>query len=219
MQSFKLFYEEYLLEDVSVQELNAAFNNIVNILRDMGYTLIKDDSSYQMRVGRKISVGEPSRMWYDKNKEALFTLAHEFAHALQWKYPDPKDKDIKLSDFKNFDRFQEREEELKVSPFASRGDTFNPTANLIHSDNVNKLAKSLKKIWYELDAWVGGLEYIPKDLHPEYKHFLKEYLNTYFNAIPQGIEVDFNDFEHLTDMMNALDYTVEDLPPRFQGLQ
>ncbi|MBF0207895.1 MAG: hypothetical protein HQK53_13510, partial [Oligoflexia bacterium] len=123
------------------------------LLKDKGYTVHKHGFSYTMRKDRKlgISPGDSSRE-RENYKEpllnipyirTLFTLAHEVGHVLQW--------DDETDTREKFDEF------------------LNQRANAEYLETQN--LENLHKLWYELDAWIKGMQFIPVEYKRQYKQY------------------------------------------------
>lgn len=139
-----------------------------NLLKSKGYTIHKADFAYTVRGGRKVGLSKKDTMEPDKNPKyirALFTLAHEVGHILQW--DDSTDKKEKFDEF--YDQIQSTQ-----STNPEKVDT------ILH----------IQKLWYELDAWVKGMEFIPMELQLRYKNYAYRSYLTYMETLPRYYRTD-----------------------------
>lgn len=95
--------------------------------------------------------------------KVLFTLAHEVGHALQWDHDT--DEMERFDDF-----FDEVWAEKRKATMTGMTDEIKSAIETI---------QHIHKMWYEINAWVKGLEYIPKELTEKYKKYAIYYLFTY----------------------------------------
>lgn len=191
MQSFETFYEKFSLnpmdwfrspevkrklreQEIALRENDRrhARENIAklkNVLKINGYTIHKSDAAYTIRKSRVVGLSKSDTRKNDNNPKfirALFTLAHEVGHTLQW---DENDRKI------NFDQF------------------FDETVDLrLNNTNPEKLQTILhiQQLWYELDAWVKGMEFIPMELKARYKKYAYQSYQTYMDRLPRYYRTD-----------------------------
>jgi len=139
------------------------FKKLKDVTSKLGYTIHKHPYDYQNTKKRKIGLMKPNPKDYGASDipyiNVLFTLAHEVGHALQVDYT----KEIR-SDFYTVWR-----DEYIKSP---------------KGINDEELI-SLEKLYYELDAWVRGMEYIPTELKAQYKKYAYGAYKTYMRKFPK----------------------------------
>lgn len=137
-------------------------------LRDKGYTIHKHGYAYTVRGSRKVGLSTDDARVGDKSFQneltlpyikVLFTLAHEVGHTLQWSDDDTKEN------FEDF--FKAQKEAEKIDPYKRLE------------------LESLHKLWYELDAWVKGMQFIPNELRQKYKQYAYHSYTSYMKKIPQ----------------------------------
>jgi hypothetical protein len=168
------------------EKVSKNMKDIRNILKTMGYNLKKADYSYTTRKDKLVAI-EKIRSWRtipeykQKYVSALFILAHETGHTLQW----GNDNKQKLFDF----FFQKT--------YSANDDTEKSKLN------------HLEKMYYEIDAWVLGLQFIPDFMRPSYKRYAISNLKTYAASKPE--EVVYSDYPYLKDVMDQLRITDNDL--------
>ena len=197
MDSFEIFYEKFSLNPknwfqspevkrkLREQEIAMRANDrrharenikkLKDLLKSKGYLIYRSDiGSYSARKSRMIGLSDQD-ITYDKRKytgslslayiRALFTLAHEVGHALQW--DDGTDKE------ERFDEFHDQ------------------VLNAKNDDPEQvKYILDLQKIWYELDAWDKGMEFIPIELKPQYKKYAYNNYQTYMDRLPRYYRTD-----------------------------
>ena len=81
-------------------------------------------------------------------------MAHEVGHVLQWQ--DEDNTQVRFMEF------------------------YNQKFNEPH----NRWLPHIHKLWYELDAWGRGMEYIPLEYREEYKQYAYYAYKTYMDALP-----------------------------------
>lgn len=170
----KLREQEIALRENDRRHARENISKLKNVLKTKGYTIHKSDNgSYTLRNGRLLGLSKDDIVT-DKTKytgslsipyiRVLFTLAHEVGHVLQW---DDNDKKTK------FDEFYIQVKNLKTKdPEAEQ--------NLL----------TLQKVWYELDAWVKGMEFIPVELKPQYKKYAYKYYTMYMDGLSKYYRTD-----------------------------
>ena len=195
MESFALYYEKFSLnprnwfiskeeklrireEDIKMRKaamLHARenFKRMKDLLASKGYRIHKHDYSYTVRGDRKLGIENPKG---DKIKisnrqldipylRTLFTMAHEVGHVLQWN----DETDIKHKFW-----------EFYASEKNAENDSAYSRLNLEH----------MHKVWYELDAWLQGMQFIPV----EYRGLYKKYaFNAYKTYMDRGPKYYYND--------------------------
>lgn len=139
------------------------------ILRERGYTLHKNDFAYTNRSDKKLALSKSDsreKKVYDDPVNnlpyirTLFTLAHEVGHVLQW------DEETNTKEnFENF--FQEVISTKRNNPWKEQE------------------IRSLHKLWYELDAWVKGMEFIPMEYKRQYKQYAYKAYGSYMDKLPK----------------------------------
>jgi hypothetical protein len=175
MESFELYFEknflsrffidkdaEQLLSEKTRRTASVYIKQLKDILKQKGYTIHKHSFAYTVRKDRKVGLSKKDTADYPYNKEmkhlnkkyikTLFTLAHEVGHVLQWN--DETDMKQRFEEF--FDERQKLSSEVEF-----------------------KKLQNLQIVWYELDAWVKGMEFIPIEFKPEYKKYALYYYTTY----------------------------------------
>lgn len=191
MESFALYYEKFSLnprnwfiskeeklrireEDIKMRKaalLHARenFKKMKDLLASKGYKIHKHEYSYTTRQERKLGMEPPRR---DKLKigerkldipylRSLFTMAHEVGHVLQWN--DETNNKHKFEEF------------FQAEKHAERNDGGYSRLNLEH----------MHKVWYELDAWVQGMQFIPMEYQQVYKKYAFDAYKTYMNNGPK----------------------------------
>lgn len=137
------------------------------LLKDKGYTIHKHGYSYTTRKERKLGISPNDTSREIKGyKEpllnipyirTLFTLAHEVGHVLQW--------DDETNTKEKFDEF---------------------STELFDANHYKKMdLESLHKLWYELDAWVKGMQFIPVEYKRQYKQYAHRAYQTYMHKFPR----------------------------------
>lgn len=184
MITFELYYEAFSLNPINwfrQQETQLKINAknsekyvkpLIDLLHHKNYKIIKSDNgSYTVRRGRILAIdpNEDRREFgklYDKDEllsmpeiRHLFTLAHEVGHVLQW--DDETDTKYKFNDF-----------------YDSQKASKNPM------DEAN--LKKLHTLWYELDAWIQGMQFIPVEYKQKYKRYAYDSYKTYMNKSPKS---------------------------------
>lgn len=161
-QRAKIEAEDREFRNAARQKATYAFKELKDLLQQKGYSLQRHKFAYHQRKDRKLALSR-----YDTNEKlkykgkvsdikymkALFTMAHEVGHVLQW-----RDEDNTITRFDEF---------------------FKATHN-----NPDVWLEHLHKMWYELDAWVNGLKYIPLEFREEYKQYAYHSYKTYMRALP-----------------------------------
>lgn len=177
MVSYQEFYEAFSLNPMnwfSRQEnqmrSNARKNahiyikQLKDLLKSKGYAIHKSDrGSYTVRSGRKVGL-DPKDLKDKQYKKGvlsiqyirvLFTLAHEVGHVLQW--DDETDSKHKFLEFwdqvKHLDKGSKERDEIE----------------------------HIHKLWYELNAWVEGMQFIPMEYRSQYKKYAYDSYKTYMN--------------------------------------
>lgn len=187
MESYQEFYEAFSLnpknwfakEDDQLRSkarshASTYIKQLKDLLKSKGYTIQKSDrGSYTVRATRLVGI-DPKDTVHDKNvknyKEGplsipyirvLFTLAHEVGHVLQWN--DETDTKHKFMEF--WDQIKDLEEGSKERD------------ELVH----------IHKLWYELNAWVEGMQFIPVEYKKQYKKFAYDSYNSYMNEALKSV--------------------------------
>jgi hypothetical protein len=202
MESFSVFFENLgfkhaqpdsarsqkkkkKLENIR-EKVSKNIKDIRNILKTMGYNLKKADYSHTIRKNKLVAIEKIRWLphvpnYKQKYVSALFTLAHETGHTLQWGDDDKK---------KFFDFFFQK-------TYSANDDT--EKIKLTH----------LKQMYYEIDAWVLGLQFIPDFMRPSYKAYAISNLRSYSAAKPK--EIVYSDYPYLKDAMDQMRITDSDL--------
>ena len=138
-------------------------SKIKDILDDLGYLLKKGDYDHTVRRYRLVALSR-RKQWtlpkhaYDKKYISnLFALAHETGHAMQW-----------------------------VGNKEEKFDYFFSLIQNAKSEDERKELKHLEQMFYEIDGWVKGKQFIPRYL-----------LNSYFKEAEISLQ---------TYMKHPLDY-------------
>ena len=191
MESFETFYEKFSfnprdwfrspevkrklrMQEIAIRSFDRRharenIKKLKDLLKSKGYIIHKSDYSYTVRKDRKVGLSNKDIITNDMNKyqgslsipyiRTLFTLAHEVGHVLQWTDNDKKER---------FDEFFKQQMETRRStPWREN--------ELLH----------LHKMYYELDAWVKGMEFIPVELKPQYKKYAYDSYKTYMKKLPK----------------------------------
>lgn len=174
-EKLRIAEEDKKLKDQARRNAHIYIPKLKQVLKDNGYIIHKHGYSYTSRKEKTLglSPSDSSREDY-KYKDpvltipyikVLFTLAHEVGHILQW--------DTETNTKYKFEEFYEAQKEAeKESPY-KRLDL-----EIIH------------KLWYELDAWVRGMQFIPIELKPQYKQYAYRAYRTYMTKVPKYHRVD-----------------------------
>ena len=185
MESFNTYYEKFSLNplkwfrrELSASELKMKEDarkkaslyipKLKQILKDRGYSIHKHDFAYTVRKDRKLGLSKKDTMG-DKTKysnplnninyiKAWFSLAHETGHVLQWN--EETDTNEKFDEF--FQEIREKKFEFDKE-------------QVLH----------IHKLWYELDAWVKGMSFIPSEYRSAYKQYAFNSYKTYMNRSPK----------------------------------
>jgi hypothetical protein len=138
------------------------------LLRDRQYLIMKHDFAFSHKDSRMIGLSRSDSRDTTKFKDpvnnipymkVMFTLAHEIGHVLQW-----RDDGRKV----NFEKFCD--ELFKAAQ--------------THSKKEQEV-KSLHNLWYELDAWVRGLELVPQEYKSQYKQYAYMFYKSYMDREPK----------------------------------
>jgi hypothetical protein len=140
------------------------------ILKQEGYTIHKHDYSYTARKDKKLGLSPTDSSREPMNyKEpllnipyikTLFTLAHEVGHVLQW--DNENNTRIRFNEF-----YAAQSSAAKIDPYKKLD------------------LESLHKLWYELDAWVKGMQFIPVEYKRQYKQYAYRAYQTYMTKLPK----------------------------------
>lgn len=235
MISFKLFFEnlgqkhaipnsprsqrKQNQKDTYRRKAAESFSKMKDLLEKMGYVVKGEDEytneygPYHMRPGKYIrmanmnkfdKIGQPKNLPKNYYK-ALFILAHEVGHSLQY----VGDTNVQKSDF--------ADRHIDTSYYSNRNNKYDvPTGKRTY-----ELSKQLDIIYHEIDAWIRGLEFIPKELQGSYKEYAKFPLQGYLGRlIKYKVTLEeLEDFPELGERLNVMDFNVEDLPQEFRGKQ
>lgn len=170
---FKTPEKDQLLKDTDDKirtevrkDVHTNIRKLKYVLKEMGYVVHKHDFAYHLKKDRKIGISKsdiyeksPQKIPYVK---ALFTLAHEVGHALQWE----PGTDLQY----NFKELWAKQ--LAQSQFIQRGLT-------------DKALEDQIRLYYELDAWVRGMQFIPIRLKAQYKKYAYWSYKTYMHRHPK----------------------------------
>ncbi len=189
MESFDIYYEKFSLnpkhwfispdekrhidqenkklKDQARKNAHIYIPKLKQILKQEGYTIHKHDFSYTTRKQRKLGLSTKDGKEEYKDSilsipyiKVLFTLAHEVGHVLQW--------DTETDTKYRFEEFYEAQKEAERE---------NPYKRL-DLENIHKL-------WYELDAWVRGMQFIPIEYKQQYKQYAFKAYKTYMTKVPK----------------------------------
>lgn len=189
MISYELYQEMFSLRNLFFSKKNSEFQKkkqdalrparenflkLKKLLTSRGYRIIKSDdgTNYHTRKTKLIGLVN-SKDHHTKLKNepeflrVLFTLAHETGHALQWSEDGNM---VRLSD-KCDEMYEHLSRTLGRNPSWSNIDTQDP----MHW----RLLTELYDFWYELDAWIQGIKFIPPAYHNMYKQYAKKCYMTY----------------------------------------
>jgi hypothetical protein len=191
VESFALYYEKFSLNPrnwfmskeeklrireqdiemrkVAMRHARENFKKMKDLLASKGYRIHKHDFSYTVRGDKKVGMEPPRR---DKIKigdrqldipylKTLFTMAHEVGHVLQW--------DDSTNNKHKFDEFYLSQLRAEID------NGYNHRLNLEH----------IHKVWYELDAWIQGMQFIPMEYKQIYKKYAFDAYKTYMNRGPK----------------------------------
>jgi hypothetical protein len=197
VESFEIYYEKFSLnpknwfispeekariaEQDKLLRSNARKNahiyipKLKQILKDQGYSIHKHGFSYTTRKTKKLGLAPKDSSREDYNYKdpvlnipyikTLFVLAHEVGHVLQWN--NETNSKYKFEEFYDAQKDAERE-----SPYAR-----------LELEDIHKL-------WYELDAWVKGMQFIPSEYKRQYKQYAYSKYQTYMTKAPKHHSAD-----------------------------
>lgn len=194
MESFELYYEKFSLnprnwfvspeerERIQQQDNILRANarkyahiyipKLKQILKQSGYSIHKHGFAYTSRRDRKLglAVKDSHEKFNDPVLsipyiKTLFTLAHEVGHVLQW------DDETNTK--------HRREEFLKHEGEAEQ-----------ESPYKRLELEELHRLWYELDAWVRGMQFIPVEYKPKYKQYAYKAYTSYMIKFPRDYRSD-----------------------------
>jgi hypothetical protein len=175
-QSFKDYFEEgfslnpleWFVKKLTPEEREevrkkclVTIKKLKDIAKVDGYKMIKDEFAYTSRTERTIALSKTESREEFKDPlltipyvKVMFTLAHEVGHTKQWMDEDNKHQ---ARDF-----------------FHQELDTMRSKKDVKHLHHIQKL-------WYELDAWVKGMDYIPSEFVDIYKKYALDSYQTYMD--------------------------------------
>lgn len=164
----KLSREEEMKVRKSASE---SFRRLKETLRKGGYTThryYKDYTQFSTKTLGLSKLRDEKKpiTTLNHNKvylRVLFTMAHEVGHTLQWSYDDD------IADYVQVG-FKEFIQEVR-------------DAGGHQSANMSEL-KHMFRMYLEIDAWVRGMEYIPRNLIVPYKEYARACIATYRDHIP-----------------------------------
>lgn len=158
----------------ALQPARENFIKLKNLLASREYRIIKseDEGNYHLRKTRTIGLTSAKNNLMNLKNEptflrVLFTLAHETGHALQWTEDGSK---IRLTD-----KMDEMYDHLL------RINNTTPSWTDLEAQDQpqwNRLTE-LYDFWYELDAWIKGMKFIPPAYHNMYKKYAQQCYSTY----------------------------------------
>lgn len=173
-----LFFKRKTQDDLkkrkreALQPARANFIKLKELLKSRGYSIKKSNDpgdNYHVRKDMEIRLSSHQDKWSDDITflKVLFTLAHETGHALQWS------TEVGMKT-----RLQDKMEEMYDWLVENK-----PNANWTNMEEQdpkkwNEL-QDLYDFWYELDAWIKGLAFIPTQYHNAYKKYAKRYYSSY----------------------------------------
>jgi hypothetical protein len=179
VENFKTYYESFSLnplnwfkskvkaQEKDIQKRYIAharenFKKMKDLLKSKGYYIHKHEFSYTVRQGKMVGLSGKKYGGYTgkvgsgpldkKYIQTLFTLAHEVGHVLQWN--DATERKLMADTFK-----QELEK----------------TNDLEHYHFL----VSMHQLWYEINAWEEGLQFIPDELKFYYLSYAVPALTSY----------------------------------------
>lgn len=192
MESFELYYEKFSLNPrnwfISPEEkarlkhqddilrararkyAHVYIPKLKQVLQQAGYSVHKHGYAYTSRRDRKLGLSmKDSKEKFDDPVlsipyiKILFTLAHEVGHVLQW--DDETGTRYKWEEFLKHEQEAEKESPYKRLEL-----------------------EQLHKLWYELDAWVTGMQFIPVEFKPKYKQYAYAAYKTYMVKYPRDYQ-------------------------------
>lgn len=160
--------EEKMRRD-ALRNAKEKFKNLKDLLASKGYNIHRHHFSYTVRSTRQVGIEPPKKerkKWNKSDKvlsipymRTLFTLAHEVGHVLQW--------DEETNKKHNFDTFYN-----EVVKMNNNG-----------PEQIEDL-KHIHNLWYELDAWITGMQFIPTEYMSQYKKYAYSAYITYMRKHP-----------------------------------
>jgi hypothetical protein len=166
----KIIQNEKRMRENARKQAHVYIPKLKQILKSQGYKIHKNEFAYTTRKERKLGLS-PKDAGKDTTKytdpvlnipyiKTLFTLAHEVGHVLQW--------DNETNTKHNFKEFYDTQVDAeKENPYKR--------LDLEH----------IHKLWYELDAWIRGMEFIPVEYKSLYKKYAYSAYTTYMNKSPK----------------------------------
>ena len=162
----QLAEEERMARTETRAKYQTSIKKLKDLLKQKGFIIHKHDYSYAVFKDKKIGIS-PKESSREKLKykdpisdipyiRTLFVLAHEVGHILQ--YDDPLHN-------------------ARYRAFVAEEDAISE-----YYDNLD--LKNLHKLWYELDAWRKGMEFIPIEYLPQYKKYAFQAYKTYMDYYP-----------------------------------
>lgn len=148
------------------------FIKLKTLLRDQGYSIIKsDDGSWMHRKNMQVGLDKPSNEARFAKIDipflkVLFTLAHETGHALQWETGKREKTMEKLDELHSM-----------ISDHGTRQVSYQGLPQ--KQPYWWKHLTELYDFWYEIDAWLKGMKFIPPKYIPLYKQYAKKCYMTY----------------------------------------
>lgn len=168
--SFNPFNKGKQRRETAVNDAVSAKRELKQFLDSKGYRIIKSSNgAFHVRSEKLIGFDPNEKEDFDYKKDPilsipemreLFTLAHEVGHALEW-----TEDDLKV-------RYPEFRDAVNDAP---PGENFDQKAYLRH----------VQKLWYELNAWVEGMQFIPVQYKKQYKNYAYHSYKTYMTTVPK----------------------------------
>ena len=185
-EKLRIQQQDEKMRKVAMRHARENFKKMKDLLNSKGYKIHKHDFSYTVRKEKKLGLEMPKK---DKSNirdkqldipylRTLFTMAHEVGHVLQW--DDETDSKYKFDEF-----FASQKQAERDGGYESR-------LNIEH----------MHKVWYELDAWVNGMKFIPTEFRNVYRQYA---FNAYKTYMKRGPKYYYNDMllRNLLIQLNA----------------
>lgn len=182
--------QEKRFKQETAKHARESIAKLKKILKERNYVIIKDGASYTTRKERKLALSRDDirSHWGMKRKvntttlpwmNALFSMAHEVGHVLQWREHD----DRKV----NFEEFFKELEKVR------------------HSRTLKENVLHIHQLWYELDAWIRGMEFIPEQYREQYKKYALFFYKSYMKTNPRYY---YEDEAMLRMLLTKLDFEI-----------